>query len=187
MLNPELLKILVCPEARLPVALADPVCPRRVNDAIGGGEVTHSGGSPVSQALDSALLREDGLVLYPIRDDIPVMLIDESIQLEFLLLSTRGCSRSTLSGCETMRPAFFRLFFPLVLLAVAGCAGEYPQSTIDPRTDFAEIIHNLYVQVFWWTMLILAVVWVGLHHRPHPLPRRGGRPQTQADPGARGA
>jgi uncharacterized protein len=84
MLNPELLKILVCPEARTPVAMADPVVLRRVNEAIARGEVTTRGGSPVSQALDSALLREDGLVLYPIRDDIPVMLIDESILLESL-------------------------------------------------------------------------------------------------------
>jgi cytochrome c oxidase subunit 2 len=57
----------------------------------------------------------------------------------------------------------FRAALPLLALALlAGCAGDYPQSTIDPRTDFAEIIHSLYVQVFWWTMLILAVVWVGL-------------------------
>ena len=61
-----------------------------------------------------------------------------------------------------MRPALLRLLLPLALLAIAGCAGEFPQSTIDPRTDFAEIIHNLYEQVFWWTMLILAVVWVAL-------------------------
>jgi uncharacterized protein YbaR (Trm112 family) len=26
-------------------------------------------------------VREDGAVLYPVRDDIPIMLIDESIQL----------------------------------------------------------------------------------------------------------
>jgi cytochrome c oxidase subunit II len=50
----------------------------------------------------------------------------------------------------------------LLLLLLAGCAGEYPQSTIDPRTDFADLIHDLYVDVFWWTMLILAVVWIGL-------------------------
>ncbi len=60
-------------------------------------------------------------------------------------------------------PTLLRAALPLLALALlAGCAGEYPQSTIDPRTDFAEIIHSLYVQVFWWTMLILAVVWVAL-------------------------
>lgn len=60
-------------------------------------------------------------------------------------------------------PNGLRFIFPLAVLALlAGCAGEYPQSTIDPKTDFAEIIHSLYVSIFWWTMLILAVVWVGL-------------------------
>ncbi len=51
----------------------------------------------------------------------------------------------------------------LLTLLVAGllsaCGGEYLQSTIDPVTDYGEVTHNLYVQVFWWTMLILAVVW----------------------------
>lgn len=50
-------------------------------------------------------------------------------------------------------------FLALPLLLV-GCAEEYPQSTISPHTDFAEIIHSLYVSIFWWTMLIMAVVWV---------------------------
>jgi cytochrome c oxidase subunit II len=45
-------------------------------------------------------------------------------------------------------------------LLMVGCAEDYPQSTISPHTDFAEIIHSLYVSIFWWTMLILAVVWV---------------------------
>ncbi len=45
------------------------------------------------------------------------------------------------------------------LALLAGCEGEYLQSTIDPVTDYGEVSHNLYVQVFWWTMIILAVVW----------------------------
>ncbi len=50
----------------------------------------------------------------------------------------------------------------LLPLLMAGCAEEYPQSTINPKTDFAEIIHALYTSVFWWTMFILAVVWIAL-------------------------
>jgi len=53
------------------------------------------------------------------------------------------------------------LVLPLLMMGVAtGCAEEYPQSSISPHTDFAEIIHSLYVSIFWWSMLILAVVWV---------------------------
>lgn len=64
-----------------------------------------------------------------------------------------------LAGDRRIFRLFLLLAFP-VLLALAGCAGEHPQSTINPHSDFAEIIHSLYVSIFWWTMLILAVVWV---------------------------
>lgn len=68
----------------MPVALADSTVLDRLNDAIGGGQVKNRGGAPVTQPLDSALLRQDGQMLYPIRDDIPVMLIDEAIHLDTL-------------------------------------------------------------------------------------------------------
>lgn len=56
-----------------------------------------------------------------------------------------------------------RLLLAAIALTLAGCGAEtYPQSTVDPHTDFAAIIHSLYVDIFWWTMLILAVVWVAL-------------------------
>lgn len=47
----------------------------------------------------------------------------------------------------------------VLALALAACGEEYPQSTVSPGTDFAEIIHSLYTSVFWWSMVILAVVW----------------------------
>ncbi|MDT8340787.1 MAG: cytochrome c oxidase subunit II [Longimicrobiales bacterium] len=50
----------------------------------------------------------------------------------------------------------------LGLVLLAGCAGEYPQSSIAPTTDFADTIQGLYVTIFWWSMVILAVVWVVL-------------------------
>jgi cytochrome c oxidase subunit II len=48
----------------------------------------------------------------------------------------------------------------ITVALLPGCGDEYPQSSIAPMSDFAEIIHSLYVSIFWWTMLILAVVWV---------------------------
>lgn len=50
---------------------------------------------------------------------------------------------------------------PGLLLTVAvlsACGTEHLQSTINPVTDYGEVTHNLYVQVFWWTMIILVVV-----------------------------
>lgn len=58
---------------------------------------------------------------------------------------------------------FARSFLGLLGLALlTACAGEYPQSSIDPVTDFADTIHGLYVTIFWWSMIILVVVWVVL-------------------------
>lgn len=47
-------------------------------------------------------------------------------------------------------------------LVLTACEGDYPQSSIDPRSDFAQTIHTLYVDIFWWTMGILAVVWIAM-------------------------
>lgn len=55
---------------------------------------------------------------------------------------------------KTLAPA------ALMALATAACAGEYPQSSIDPKTDFAREIHGLYSTVTIWSVVILVVVWV---------------------------
>lgn len=52
----------------------------------------------------------------------------------------------------------------VVAFLSAGCSleGDYPQSSVAPASDFAELIHGLYVDIFWWTLLILVIVWVVL-------------------------
>lgn len=84
MVDPELLEILVCPETKEPVRPADGELVARVNEAIEGGSLVNRGGGPVNDPIDGGLVREDGKLLYPIRDDIPVMLIDEAIELDRL-------------------------------------------------------------------------------------------------------
>ncbi len=84
MLDPELLDILVCPETREPVQLADETLIDRVNRAIVEGQLTNKEGERVTEKIEAGLVREDGKILYPVRDDIPVMLIDEAIVLESL-------------------------------------------------------------------------------------------------------
>jgi uncharacterized protein YbaR (Trm112 family) len=76
-----LLEILVCPETKQPLRVADADALVRLNDAIRGGGVTNRGGQAVSTPIEEGLVREDGSVLYPVRDDIPIMLIDEAIPL----------------------------------------------------------------------------------------------------------
>ena len=84
MLDPELLEILVCPETREPVHLADAALLDRINEAVALGRLRTKSGEPLKDPIEAGLVRQDGRVLYPIRDDIPVMLIDESIPLEAL-------------------------------------------------------------------------------------------------------
>ena len=47
----------------------------------------------------------------------------------------------------------------LTMAMLSACDEEYLQSTINPVTDNGEVIQSLYLQVFWWTMIILVVVW----------------------------
>jgi uncharacterized protein len=79
--NQDLLDILVCPETKQPVSLAGADLIERLNAKIAARSLRNRGGSIVEKPLAEGLLREDGKVLYPIDDGIPVMLIDESIEV----------------------------------------------------------------------------------------------------------
>ncbi len=81
MIDQALLDILVCPETKQPVRPADAELLARLASAIEAGGVRNRGGELVSEPVEEGLVREDGLVLYPVRDEIPIMLIDESISL----------------------------------------------------------------------------------------------------------
>jgi len=77
----ELLSILVCPETKQPVVPAPPELVDTLNTRIQNGRLKNRAGEVVSATMDAALVREDQRYCYPIRDDIPVMLIDEAIPL----------------------------------------------------------------------------------------------------------
>ena len=38
----------------------------------------------MAEPLEEGLIREDDKILYPVREDIPIMLIDEAIELDKL-------------------------------------------------------------------------------------------------------
>ncbi len=80
-LDKDLLAILCCPETKQAVILADDVLIQKVNGAIERGALKNKADKPVTERLDGGLIRSDLQVLYPIREDIPVMLIDEGIPL----------------------------------------------------------------------------------------------------------
>ncbi len=81
MVDQSLLDILVCPETKQPLRVADVALLERVNASVRTGGLTNRGGKLVATPVEAGLVRQDGAVLYPVRDDIPIMLIDESIPL----------------------------------------------------------------------------------------------------------
>ena len=81
MISPDLLKILCCPETHQDLKLADQALLDKLNEQIRAGSLKSRAGKPVADKLDGGLIRADGKFLYPVRHDIPVMLIDDAIPL----------------------------------------------------------------------------------------------------------
>ncbi|MEN8181420.1 MAG: Trm112 family protein [Myxococcota bacterium] len=80
-MSEELLEILVCPETKQPVKPAGAEILEQVNQKVRDKTLRNRGGDPVDKEIDEGLVREDGRILYPVEDGIPVMLVDESIEL----------------------------------------------------------------------------------------------------------
>jgi uncharacterized protein YbaR (Trm112 family) len=82
-LDPVFLADLVCPQTRCPLRMATAAEIARANEAIGAGGVRNRGGELVTEPLTEGLAPTSGeLVIYPIRDEIPILLAAEAIPLE---------------------------------------------------------------------------------------------------------
>lgn len=84
MISKELLDILVCPERRTALEVADQDLVSALNRAVNEGRLRNRAGERVEKRLDGGLVRDDGAVIYPIIDGIPIMLVDEAIPLDQL-------------------------------------------------------------------------------------------------------
>jgi uncharacterized protein YbaR (Trm112 family) len=78
-IDKDLLSILACPETHQPLAEAGADLLKRVNEEVASGSAKTRAGTVVKEAIEGGLVRQDGKILYPIRDGIPVLLIDEGI------------------------------------------------------------------------------------------------------------
>lgn len=84
-IDKDLLSILCCPDTKQDVSLADEVLIAKLNEAVSRGQLKNKASKPVAEPLDGGLIRSDRKMLYPIREDIPVMLIEEGIPLEGMI------------------------------------------------------------------------------------------------------
>ena len=81
MIDPALLAILCCPETRQDLAEAGAERIAALNQAIAAGAVRNRAGEPVAAPVDGLLVRRDGQAAYPVRDGIPVLIVEEAIPL----------------------------------------------------------------------------------------------------------
>ena len=81
MIDKDLLQILACPESHQPLAEADEQLLARVNERVSSGQAKNRAGNAVREKLEGGLVRQDGKLVYPVREGIPVLLIDEGIPI----------------------------------------------------------------------------------------------------------
>ena len=77
-----LLELLVCPQNHMKLQAAGAQLIERLNRAIAAGHVTNAAGRSVEKPIDDGLIREDGQLLYPIVDEIPILLAEEAIAVD---------------------------------------------------------------------------------------------------------
>lgn len=81
-MDKELLEILCCPQTRQDLRLAEAQELSELNAAIGRGVVLDAQGRAVKRPIEAALVRQDGKRAYPVRDGIPVLLVEDAMVLE---------------------------------------------------------------------------------------------------------
>jgi uncharacterized protein YbaR (Trm112 family) len=80
----QILAILRCPVDHSPLSEADAALVARLNAAIRAKRLRNQIGHVVEYSIEGGLIRARGDLLYPIVDQIPVLLHDEAIPLDQL-------------------------------------------------------------------------------------------------------
>ena len=75
----KLLEILCCPVSKTPLTRLSANRLKLLNKAIAEGDVQTVRGEAVDAPLREALITEDSKVIYPVIDDIPILLEDRGI------------------------------------------------------------------------------------------------------------
>lgn len=81
-MDKRLLTILRCPVTRKGLSLAKGATLHAVNNAIKSGDLSNREGRVLDETLAEALVTDDGKLLYPVLDGIPVLLEGEAVNME---------------------------------------------------------------------------------------------------------
>ena len=84
----QFIDLLRCPETRQTLEPIDEEMLSRLNLAIREGKIKNRVGYPIVDSMDAGLIRHDGQVIYPIKEDIPILLTDEGISINQLTTTT---------------------------------------------------------------------------------------------------
>ena len=83
-MDKRLLTILCCPVTHKGLSVAKADALRKLNESISGGKARNRGGATLDAKLGEALITDDGKLLYPVVNGIPVLLEGEAINVESL-------------------------------------------------------------------------------------------------------
>lgn len=81
-MNLELLEILCCPENGQKLIQAEAELIKSLNAKIIKNELFNKDGQLVKETINEAIVREDGKLLFVVKNNIPIMLLGESIPLD---------------------------------------------------------------------------------------------------------
>ncbi len=85
MIDTELLQLLRCPVTKQKLTLASTTELFSINQAITEGRLKNVEGKTVAKKIGGALIREDRQVIYLMRNNIPIMLKGECVEIKGLL------------------------------------------------------------------------------------------------------
>ena len=83
-MNEKILKLICCPSSKKQLKILDEESLTNLNHAISAGLIKNNQGKILKDEIKQALITEDYELAYIVRDDIPVLLENESIKMNQL-------------------------------------------------------------------------------------------------------
>ena len=81
MIEPKLIAMLRCPLSGSKLKVAEKTVIERLNRLVAAGELRDHQDQKIAEPIEAGLVTENDARLYPVRNSIPTMVADESIEL----------------------------------------------------------------------------------------------------------